>query len=76
MPSKNYIDLKWAQWPICLLESKRVIDDMPRGAVLDIRVQDPDMVVDMVRIIECSNAQIIERQQQVDCCRLTIKKFD
>lgn len=74
MPAKERFDFRKVDWPICLMNCKRKLDGMPGGGEMEIVVQDLDMVVDLVRIVQCSQAEVIKNEQRENCCLLVVRK--
>ena len=67
MPSSVKLDLVGVGWPVCLLECKNVLNELPSGQELEVRIHDPDVFKDLVTIIERSgNHRVRYRQVGAD----------
>ncbi len=74
MSQKSELDLVGVGWPVCLLECKRTLKDMVSGDILEISMQDPDAVKELVTIVERSPDQIVEMKEGSDHFRIQIQK--
>ena len=74
MSQKSELDLVGVVWPVCLLECKRTLKDMDSGDILEIFMQDPDAVNELVTIVGRSPDQIVEMKQDSDRFRIRIQK--
>ena len=74
MTLKSELDLVGVGWPVCLLECKRSLNDLKPGDILEISMQDPDAVDELVTIVERSQDHILEMQKDPDRFRIQIQK--
>ena len=68
------LDLVGVGWPVCLLECKRSLKDLKPGDIIEISMQDPDAVHELVTIVERSQDHIIEMHEDLDRFRIQIQK--
>ncbi len=59
MPSCVKLDLVGVGWPVCLLECKNVLRDLRSGQELAVRVHDPEVVAELVTIIERGGHRVL-----------------
>ncbi len=59
MSSRVQLDLVGVGWPVCLLECKSVLRDLGSGQELDVRVHDPEVVAELVTIIERGGHHVV-----------------
>ena len=74
MTLKSELDLVGVGWPVCLLEYKRTLNDLKPGDILEISMQDPDAVDELVTIVGRSQDHILEMQKDPDRFRIQIQK--
>ena len=74
MPSKSELDLCGVTWPVCLLEFKSALNDLCPCEVLDVLAQDPDVVENIILIVDRSEDKLINRQKEGDIYRLSVEK--
>ena len=74
MTPKSVFDLIGVVSPICLLKCKSELDRMDSGDELEIMVQDPEVVKDLLRIIHRSQCCLIASHNEEDHYRLHIQK--
>ena len=74
MSRKSELDLVGVGWPVCFLEYKRSLNGMEPGDILEISMQDPDAVDELVTIVRRSQDQLIEMKKEVDLYRIQIQK--
>ena len=73
-PSIKRLDLIGIVSPVCLLKSKSVLSKMNSGELLEIIIKDPDVVDELVKIIERSKDQVIKSEPDGNHFRVCIKK--
>jgi TusA-related sulfurtransferase len=74
MPSKSELDLVGISWPVCLLKFKCVLNDLCPCDVLDVAARDPDVVDNIILIVDRSGNTLIDQRLEGDTYRLTIEK--
>ena len=62
MPSDETLDLSGIIKPYCLLECKSVLASMEPGAILSIRILDPETYEDLSTILERSGEIMVSRK--------------
>ena len=72
--SKIELDLKGIVSPVCLLKCKSVLAGMNTGDVLEILLQDPEVVDELIKIVERSEDRVMKSQRDGDHYRISIKK--
>ena len=72
---KKVIKLNGVAWPFCLLECNRVADRMNKGEELEVIVEDPDVMRDIVKIFSQSAEYEITWQEEGDCFRIIILRL-
>ena len=74
MPSKHEADLCGIAWPVCLLKFKRALNDICPCNVLEVLTQDPDVVENIILIVNRSEDTLIHQQREGDIYRLSVEK--
>lgn len=74
MSVKTGIDLRGVVSPVCLLKCKSMLAKINGGDVLEVMLQDPEVVEELVKIVERSKDQVIYQQKEGDCFRINIQK--
>ena len=74
MSSTLQLDLIGVAWPVCLLKFKTVLNNMCSCEVLEVLAQDPDVVRNMVMIIERSEDTLINHQKDGEIYRLSVRR--
>ncbi|RLB30636.1 MAG: sulfurtransferase TusA family protein [Deltaproteobacteria bacterium] len=74
MPKRSRIDLSGVVSPICLLQCKRALGERNRGDTLEILLRDPEVVDDLVKIINHSPDQLISKDRKEECYRIVVRK--
>ncbi len=74
MPSNSKLDLIGVISPLCLLKCKSVLAGMESGHVLEILLQDPDVVEELIKIINRSQDIVITIESERNHYRTYIKK--
>ncbi len=74
MSSKSEIDLLGVVSPVCLLKCKNALDCLDPGHVLEVLVQDPEVVEDLIKIVERSQYQLLKLETEKDYYRIHIRK--
>jgi len=76
MPSKSEINLIGVVWPVCLLKCNSELNRLCEGEEVDVIVQDPDVLKDLLKILERSLEHSVTTIQENDHYRLHILKLD
>lgn len=76
MPSDETLDLSGIIKPYCLLECKSVLASMKPGAILNIRIRDPDTYRDLSTILERSGEIIVSRKKMKEGFLLRVRKHE
>ena len=74
MPSKSELDLVGISWPVCLLKFKCVLNDLGACDVLDVTARDPEVVDNIIMIVDRSGSAVINQRLEGDIYRLSIEK--
>lgn len=74
MDSKIKLDLVGVVSPLCLMKCKSCLQSMTSGEIVEVRIEDPDVVDELVVIIGRSKDLIIDRKREKDCHRIRIRK--
>ena len=74
MSSTLQLDLIGVTWPVCLLKFKTVLNNMGSCEVLEVLAQDPDVVKNIVMIIERSEDTLISRRRDGAIYRLSVQR--
>jgi len=74
MSSKSELNLLGVMSPLCLLKCKSSLEEMKSGNFLEVLVQDPEVVEDLVKIIERSKDQIVKIETEDEYFRVQIEK--
>ncbi|RJQ58238.1 MAG: sulfurtransferase TusA family protein [Desulfobacteraceae bacterium] len=74
MSNKAELDLAGVGWPVCLLECKRTLKSMQAGDILEIALQDPDALDELVTIVTRSPDRILAIDPEQGGYRIRIRK--
>ena len=74
MSSTLELDLIGVTWPVCLLKFKTVLNSMCSCDVLEVLAQDPEVVENIVMIIERSEDTLINRHKDGEIYRLSVRR--
>jgi TusA-related sulfurtransferase len=74
MSLKSELDLVGITWPVCLLKFKCALNDLCTCEVLDVIARDPDVVENIIMIVDRSGNILIDQQKEGDIYRLSIEK--
>jgi TusA-related sulfurtransferase len=74
MSSTVQLDLIGITWPVCLLKFKTVLNNLGSCEVMEVLAQDPEVVDNIVMIIERSEDTLINRRQDGDIYRLSVRR--
>ncbi len=74
MSSTAELDLIGIAWPVCLLKFKTELNNLGSCEVMDVLAQDPEVVENIVMIIERSEDTLIDRRKDGKIYRLTVRR--
>jgi TusA-related sulfurtransferase len=74
MKSEEQLDIRSVAAPYCLLMVKSTLASMQPGAVLEVRVSDPESINDLMTILVRSGDQIVTKEECTDCTSLWVQK--
>ena len=74
MSSSTQLDLTGIAWPVCLLKFKMVLNGLCSHDVLEVSAQDPEVVDNIVMIIERSEDTLINRRKDGEIYRLSVRR--
>ena len=76
MPSKSEINLIGVVWPVCLLKCNSELNRLNEGEEVDVIVQDPDVLKDLLRIVERSLEHSVATFYEKNHYRIHIRKLE
>jgi TusA-related sulfurtransferase len=74
MSSTVQLDLIGITWPVCLLKFKTVLNNLDSCEVMEVFAQDPEVVDNIVMIIERSEDTLIDRRKDGESYRLFVRR--
>jgi TusA-related sulfurtransferase len=74
MPSTSYLNLVGIAWPVCLLKFKNTLNGLCSCDLLEVSAHDPDVVSNLIMIVERSDDLLIDQQKKGEVYRLRIRK--
>ncbi|MFH1139940.1 MAG: sulfurtransferase TusA family protein [Pseudomonadota bacterium] len=74
MAKKQILNLIGIVSPFCLLEFKNALARFRRGQLLEVHVQDPEVVEDLIRLVERSDDRLVARKKVGDQYRILVKR--
>ncbi len=74
MPSKSELNLVGIAWPVCLLKFKCALNDLCSCDVLEVIARDPDVVENIIMIVDRSGDTLINQYEEGDIYRLSVEK--
>lgn len=74
MTSSSEVNLCRIAWPISLLKFKRALNDLCLCDVLEVLARDPDVVENILMIVDRSEDTLIGQHKEGDVYRLSIQK--
>ncbi|MEJ2097569.1 MAG: sulfurtransferase TusA family protein [Deltaproteobacteria bacterium] len=74
MPSTKKLDLTDTVSFLSLLKCRQELSRLDRNQTLEITTNDPEMVSDLLKIIERSNDRVLKRSLQGETIHITIGK--
>ena len=74
MPIIRNIDIRNIDWPICILNCKKEVNQMKKGEQIDVMVRDIDVIKNLVTLIEQLSDHSIEKHRENQHFRIIIKK--
>ncbi len=76
MSLKSEINLIGVVWPVCLLKCNNELNRLSEGEEVDVIVQDPDVLKDLLKIVERSLEHSVTTIHEKDHYRIHIQKLD
>jgi len=74
MKADEKLDLRNIGVPFCLLTCKSTLASMKPGSVLEVRVQDPESLKDLLTILTRSGELIVAQEERQGCTYLWVEK--
>lgn len=74
VPKNRNIDIRNMDWPICVLNCKKEVNQMEKGEQMDILVRDSDVVENIMALMKNLLGYTIEKHRENKHYRLVIKK--
>ena len=74
MPVKSKVDLCGITWPVCLLKFKNALIDMGPCDVLEVLTRDPEVVANIIMIVDRSGDTLINQRKEGHIYRLSVEK--
>ena len=74
MSSTSHLNLVGVAWPMCLLKFKSALNDLCSCDVLEVSAQDPDVVNNIIMIVDRSDDTLIDQHKKGEVFRLSIQK--
>ena len=74
MSSTSEVDLCGIAWPVCLLKFKNALNDLCSCDVLEVLTHDPDVVDNIIMIVDRSEDTLITQHEEGEVYRLSIQK--
>ena len=74
MPSFSKLDLCGIAWPVCLLKFKRALNDLCACDVLEVLAQDPEVVDNIIMIVDRSGDTLVNQQKEGEIYRLSVER--
>ena len=75
MLSNPELNLIGVVWPVCLLQCNSELNRLYAGDDIDVVVQDPDVLKDLLKILERSSGHSVTTCKEGNCYRLHILKL-
>ena len=72
MASVQKINLIGVGWPVCLLECQNALNALHTGEELEVKVQDPEVLQELIMIAERSGKHRVSHHHEGDCYRIHI----
>ena len=74
MPSKSELNLIGVVWPVCLLQCNSELNRLYAGEEIDVLVQDPNVLKDLLKILERSSDLLVTTNKEGELYRLHVMK--
>lgn len=74
VPISRNIDIRDIDWPICILNCKKEVNQMKKGEQIEISVKDIDVVNNLIALVEQLLDHSIEKHEENNYYRLVIKR--
>jgi len=68
------LDLVGIGWPICLLEYQQQVHRLEPGALIEIRIEDPEVAASIRQLAQQQQDRIVEERREGRFLRLRIQK--
>ncbi len=75
MLSKPELNLVGVVWPVCLLQCSSELNRLYAGEEIDVLVRDPNVLKELLIIIERSSDHLVTTSKEGECYRLHILKL-
>jgi TusA-related sulfurtransferase len=75
MPSKSELNLTGVAWPVCLLKFKSALNNLCAHDVLEVLARDPDVVENIILIVDRSADRVVNQQKEGETYRIAIEKI-
>ncbi|MFC1829146.1 sulfurtransferase TusA family protein [Thermodesulfobacteriota bacterium] len=73
-PISKELDLIGVISPVCILKCKSELARMNAGSILEVLLQDPEVVEELIKIVQRSKDRVIKSKQEGDHYRIWLKK--
>ncbi|MFH2219693.1 MAG: sulfurtransferase TusA family protein [Pseudomonadota bacterium] len=73
-PFSKELDLIGVISPLCILKCKSELARMDAGYVLEVLLQDPEVVGEIIKIVRRSRDRVMKSEQEGDHYRIWLKK--
>lgn len=74
MAAKTQLNLVGMVSPFCLLAFKAAMARLNPQQVLEVRVRDPEVMADLVRLVHHSPDRLINREEEGDCFCIRVER--
>ena len=74
MTLKSKLNLCGVAWPMCLLQFKSALNSLCSCEILEVKVQDPDVVGNIIMIVDRSEDTLIDHEKEGETYRLSIQR--
>jgi TusA-related sulfurtransferase len=74
MTDIRQLDLTGVVLPFCLLDFKNALTRLRDGQLLEVRLRDPDVAADLVRLIDRSGDRLVEQGRIGDRLRMLVER--
>ncbi|MBT4199531.1 MAG: sulfurtransferase TusA family protein [Desulfobacula sp.] len=74
MPINRNIDIRDIDWPLCILNCKKEVNQMKKGEQMQVIVKDIDVVSNLIALVEQTFGCSIVKHREDNHYRLVIRK--